>query len=163
MPGLVDVLTHASAHGGGTISFGLGDNRTADIKVEELTWKPRMAGQGIPRLNAAGSFPGHLDPRELVVDIQGRIVSASASAYWDTRTALIQSLMPPPDYDRSIFHHGTLTATFPGESAAYLLVNLLDYDIPLTSQIGRSTEYRLGWVAYFGYWRAVSGGAVVFY
>lgn len=162
MPGLVDSLTHASAHGGGTINFALGDNKDGEIKVSELSWKPRMVGSGIPRLNRGGSWPAHVDPRELVVDMQGRIVSASPSAYWTTRTALIESILVPDGYDRDIFHHGTLTVELPGQSDAYLLVNLLDYDIPLTAQIGRSTEYRISWVAYFGYWRAVSGDAVVF-
>jgi hypothetical protein len=163
MAGIVDALTHASAHGGGTATFAVGSNKAAALKVSELSWKPHMGGQGLPRLNAPSSWPGHVDPRELVVDLQGRIVSATPSAYWDARKALLASLIPPPTYNRSIFHHGTLTATFPGESAAYLLVNLLDYDIPLTSQIGRSTEYRISWVAYFGYWKAVSGDTVVYY
>lgn len=163
MAGIVDALTHASAHGGGTITFGVGNNKTNPCKVSQLNWKPRMAGSGMPRLNATGSWPGHVDPRELVIDLEGRIVASSPSAYWDTRKALIASIKPPPTYTRSTFHHGTLTLTPPGESAAYLLVNLLDYDIPLTSQIGRSTEYRLSWVAYFGYWRLVSGDTVVYY
>jgi len=162
MPGPMDSLTIASAHGGGTTTFGVGNNKENPCKVSDLTWKPRMSGQGLARLGKAGSWPGHVDPRELVVDLQGRIVGTDPSNYWDVRKALVASLVPPPTYNRSIFHHGTLTMTPPGESAAYLLVNLLDYDIPLTP-LGYSTEYRLSWVAYFGYWRAVSGDTVVYY
>lgn len=162
MPGILDALTHASAHGGGSITFSVGSSKDGPYKVSDFTWKPRMGGQGLPRLNTPGSWPGHLDPRELVLDLEGRIVASDPSDYWDKRKALIASLVPPPTYNRSIFHHGTLTMTPPGESAAWLLVNLLDYDIPLTAQIGRSTEYRLSWVAYFGYWQTGTD-TVVYY
>ena len=162
MPGPVDSLTHASAHGGGTFTFAVGNNKTNPAKVSDLTWKPRIAGQGLPRLNKGGSWPSHLDPRELVIDLQGRIVAADPSDYWDVRTALVESILVPPDYNRAIFHHGTLTITPPGQSAAYCLVNLSDMDIPLTP-LGYSTEYRLSWTAFFGYWRLVSNDDVVFY
>lgn len=162
MPGPMDSMTIASAHSGGTTTFGVGNNKTNPIRVSDMTWKPRMAGGPISRLNVAGSFPSHVDPRELVVDIQGRIVAADPADYWNVRKAFVQSFMPPPDYDRTIFHHATLTITPPSESAAYLLVTTSDYDIPLTP-LGYSTEYRISFSAPFGYWRAVSGDAVVFY
>lgn len=163
MAGIMDAISHSSAHGGGTVNFAVGALSSGELKVEEIKWTPRMVGEGIRRLNFPGSWPAHLDPRELVIDLQGRIVGSSPQTYWTAREALLSSIVPPPDYDRDTFEHGTLTVDPPGLEQAYCLVNLLDYDIPMTSQIGRSSEYRISWVAHYGYWRAVVGDAVVYY
>lgn len=161
MAGLVDALSCASLHGGGTVSFAVGSNSGGVFKVESFNARPRVEGEGAPKLQTQGRWPSFLDPREMIVDLEGKLVGSSPSDYWTKRSDLLDAIVPPAGYTRTVREHSKLTATFPGQSAVYLDVCLLDYDFPVTSQLGRASDYRFSWVAYFGYWRTVSGDTPV--
>lgn len=161
MPGILTALTHASAHGGGSVSWSVGDTRTGAYKVKSFNARPRLEGSGLPILNSPGRWPTNLVPREMVVDLEGLLVGSDPSDYWTKRAALIKSVVPPPTMNFDTRFHGTLTATFPGQSAVYLEVSLADMEAVITAQSGRSGEYRFSWVAWFGYWRKVSDDSVV--
>lgn len=151
MGSILTSITHASAHGGGSVSFAVGSNKSGALKVKSCVWTPRMGGSFLPKLNLGGSWPANTDPRELVIDVEGMIVGSSDSGYWTARAALMDSIVPPATRTRTIRHHGTLTIVTPvGTISA--LVNLVDHEIPLQSDSPRSSPYRISWTAPAGYW-----------
>jgi len=160
MPGPMDSITIASAYGGGSVSMAVGASKAGPFKVESFTWSPRVAGESVPKLQATGRHPGQFDPQELVLDLEGRLVGSTPTDYWTQRLALLKAIVPPQNRSRTIYEHGTITITPPGQAAVYVLVNLSEYDFPV-GVLGRTSEYRFSWVAPFGYWRKVSDDSVV--
>lgn len=163
MAGIVDAINIASAFGGGDVDFSVGDLSSGSYRVSSFKWTPRISSSPLPMLNRPSNWPTHFDPRELVIDLEGRLVADNPSDFWTDRAALLEAIVPPVDGERETFEHGTLTITLPGYTAGdlYALVNLTEYDFPVTSQSGRSAEYRFSWVASLGYWRLVSDDTLV--
>lgn len=157
MAGILDALSHESAHGGGTVTFAVGNNRTGALKVKSFVWTPRLAGSFPPKLNAAGSWPANTDVRDLVIDLEGMIIGSSPSDYWSQRGTLMDSVVPPASRTRTIRHHGTLSFTPAGGSAITGLVNLTECECPLSADGGRWGPMRISWVMPAGYW---SGGPI---
>lgn len=156
MPGIIDAISIASAHGGGTVNLSVGSLASGAYRVSRFVWTPRMAGEHPPKLQTYGGWPANIDVRELVLDLEGRIVGSDPDDYWDKRIALLEACLPPADYTRTIRHHCTITATPPGQSAMTALATVVEHDVPLSSESGRSSEYRLSFLVPAGYW-LVSG------
>lgn len=150
---MITAASHASAHGGGTATFAVGTGTGGlGLRVENFAWTPRIASGPPPKLQSVGMWPGNTDPRELVIDVDGLLVGSSPSDYWSRREAILEAILKPPDYDRTIRHDGTLSWTSAAGKTYTALVNLAEHAFPLTSQQGRSSPYRISWVAYAGYW-----------
>src|SRR6185295_18903412 len=108
MPGILDAMSIASAHGGGTANFAVGSTASGPLKVFNCVWTPRVEGEAVPKLNAGGSWPANTEIRALVIDADGMIVGSSPSDYWTQRAALIAAVVPPSSRTRTTRHHGTL-------------------------------------------------------
>ena len=154
---MITALSHASAHGGGTFGFTVGAGAgTLGFTVSKFVWKPRMVGDGVDKLQGQGKHEGNTDPRELVIDLEGRLTGSSPSDYWDRRQLLMPSILVPVDYDRTIPYHGTLTWTAADGTVYSAAVHLVDHDVPLGTESTRSTPAMISWVSMPGYW--MTGG-----
>lgn len=161
MPGLVDALNCTSLHtldgsNYASVDFSVGTGFSGPYRVSRFNFRPRIEGGSSPKLQTYGSWPGFLDPRDLVVDLEGRLLGSTPSDVISNRLALLAAVVVPPDYDRAIREHSRLTATFPGQSEVYLDVQLVEYDCELDVEAGLSIPYRFSWIAPFGYWRLTS-------
>lgn len=166
MAGLVDAINCTSLHtldgsNYASVDFSVGTGFSGPFRVSKFSHRPRVEGAGSPKLNTQGQWAGLLDPRELVIDLEGRLMGSTPATVWQNRMELLNASMPPYDYDRTIREHSTLTVTFPNVTPVYALVQLVELDLPLEVDAGMSIPYRISWTAPFGYWRKVSNDDVL--
>jgi hypothetical protein len=143
------------------VDFSVGALASGPYRVSDLRWRQRMRGSAQPKLQGYGQWPTHRDPAVLEIEMEGSIVGPTEGDYWDAREALLSAIVPPADYDRTVWDHGTLFVTLPSIGQIYAAVVLADWDAPTAVGRGVSSACQFSWHADEAYWRLVSGGAIV--
>ena len=162
---MLTALSFESAAGnatGGTITFLIGSAAGTGITVTSLGVQYELEGTEKAKMQAGGQHDRYAYVRRLLLPMRGFIKDDDATGWAATRQAFVQKLLPDADTQEQRYH-GTLKATFTGIGQVYAQVNLRELDVPLDVDEGGPfvSEYNLSFVANYGYWRAVSGNAVV--
>lgn len=144
----------------GTITFTVG-TATGAYRVSEFTFDPEVSGDDIPMMESSGQWDAYRRVRRMTISVEGMLVGTSATDYWTRRATLMGVVLPDQGSTQPIVQ-GTVFATFPGQSEVYAPAVLTDYSAPVRVADGvTSSRYQLVFVNDYGYWRAVSGDAVV--
>ena len=143
----------------GTLTFAVG-TATGPYRVQEFTFDPEVSGDDIPMMEATGQWPAYRRVRRMSIAIEGVIAGTSTTDYWTQRAAMMNVVLPDQGSGQPIVQ-GTVYATFPGQSEVYAPAVLADYSLPLKTDQVTSGRYQLVFTNDYGYWRAVSGDAVV--
>lgn len=151
-------LSYESA--GGTLTFNVGAAGTGAYRVSEFTFDPEVSGDDIPMMEATGQWDSYRRVRRMTISVEGVIAGTSATDYWTQRAAMMTVVLPDQGAGQPIVQ-GTVYATFSGQAQVYAPGVLTDYSLPLRTDQTTSGRYQLVFVNDYGYWRAVSGDAVV--
>lgn len=124
------------------------------------TWRYEFEGDADPKQGDSGQHDSHAFVRRLIIDIEGQIKGSSETDYWTKRDALIAALL----VDRgaqTAYKHGTFTLTPTGKPQMYADVVVTALAFPRAFDEPLMSRYQASFRCDYGYWRAVSGGAVV--
>lgn len=147
-----------------TFSFTLSNADDGGTNVQVFRSLPVMRGDAIPTPDKSGAADTYVQNGQLEITVSGQIIGTSASNYWTRRMAFADAILPDQG-SQTAFKHGTLKATFSGQSQVYVDFVTLEWDAPLETITpdGAAVVGEYSWKcrAPYGYWRTVSGGAVV--
>jgi hypothetical protein len=136
----------------------------AGYALKNLDWSYEYDGSEFPKQQDSGQNPAYSFVRRITVNLVVQVTGQSLTDYWAKRNTLMQALLVA-DGAQSAFNHGTLTVTPQGGSSMYLDVNVTGISAPLQFDEAAASVSTVtaAMRADRGYWRATSGGAVVYY
>lgn len=125
-----------------------------------ISWKYETAGQELPKQDDSGQHEASAFVRRLLVTVRGQILGDTEALYWTNRATFAKAFLVA-DGAQSSYHHGVLSVTPTGGAAMYLNCVLLSLDMPIDLDAPKASTYVAELRANRGYWRAVSGDAIV--
>lgn len=144
---------------GGTVTFNVASiPASGGLSVERFDTTFDMDGQDTPKHQQSGQFPNYMYVRRMVITQEGKIVGASASGYASNRSTLAGIL--PDSGTQADRNHGTLFATFTGQSEVQADVVITALTLPLTLDGTTTAGYSVTWRADNGYWVNAAGSTV---
>jgi len=146
-------------------------NGSATLNLMGTGYQPKLIGpswvtdgQPLEKLGESGGWDTYRPVRTMPITLKILVVGTDAADYITKRAALLAAVLPDAGAN-TYTKAGTLKPTFSGVAQVYADVNLLTCDAPLEidgeNSSPRSLTTTVVWECAYGYWRAVSGGAVV--
>ena len=162
---MLTALSFESAPGnttGGTVTFLVGSSAGNGVTAASLDQEYEFEGTEKPKMQAAGQHERYVYVRRLVLPLSGLIKADTAANWASTRQSFAAKLLPNTG-TQTERRHGTLKATFTGQSQVYAEVVCRELNLPMDVNEGGPfvSEYSLRFVANYGYWRLVSTNAVL--
>lgn len=128
--------------------------------LQHFTWNPVMIGAEQAKMEAAGSYNNWKRVQKMAIEMEGHIVSDTATGYWTARKALLAIITPTEPQTNRI--HGSVRVQVVGDGATYYMeVVLEDYEVPMEALYPTVTPFQFQWSGNFGYWRRMSDNVVV--
>lgn len=146
--------------GGGTLSFQVGAASNYGVLLVGFDFHPTVERDDSRKLEESGSWDAPGDVTSMSIGADCLISGVSAAAYWTSRAAAMAVLLPNQGVQTENVH-GTAYVTFSGQAEVYAPISLAGMSPPLTVEMPYATAFHVDWVNDYGYWRAVSGDAVV--
>lgn len=148
-----------------SVTFVLSDADANGIGVQRFAWRPVMWGDPIKTPDTSGSADTYVQVAHMEIEVAGKIIGSTAANYWTRRNAFVDAILPDQGSQGSTYRHGQLFATFTGQSQVYADFVTVDFEAPLEvlSPSDGQVLSEYVWKARnpYGFWRAVSGGAVL--
>lgn len=137
-----------------------------DFALKNLDWAYEFDGSEFPKQQNSGQNPAYSVVRRMVLTATVQILGSSQSDYWTNRHTFARAfLLTSGTPSSGVFNHGTLSVTPAGGSSMYVDVNVTGLSFPLVFDDAAAavSTATVTMRADYGYWRATSGGAVVYY
>jgi hypothetical protein len=137
-----------------------------DFSLKNLDCVYEYDGQEVPKQQDSGNNPAHTFVRRLVLTATVQILGSSQTDYWTNRHTFARGFLVTAGAQASSYNHGTLSVTPTGGASMYVDVNVTGLALPLRNRPSQSAFVSTATVtmrADYGYWRATSGGAVVYF
>ena len=152
----------SSEMGGGTAAFAMGTvaGGIYGTVLAGMDFHPIVRRDASRKLEESGQWDAPGDVTAMAITADALISGTSDSDYWTRRAALMAVLLPNQGSQLENVN-GTAYVTFSGQSEVYAPIALESLSPPITVDIPHATAFHVEWVNDYGYWRAVSGDAVV--
>lgn len=135
-----------------------------DFAFKSLEWSYEYDGSEFPKQQNSGQNPAHSFVRRMALTLTVQILGSSQSDYWTNHNTFAKAFLVA-DGTQSSYNHGTLAVTPTGKSAMYVDANVTGIGFHSNPEEGAAftSTATVTMRADRGYWRAVSGGAVVYF
>ena len=151
------------------VSFTNPSTATVDLLstgyiLKSLDWSYEYDGSEFPKQSDSGQQPAQSFVRRVVVTATVQIKGTSASDHWTKRGTFVTAFLIK-DGAQTVYNHGRLSVTPSGGSAMYVDANVTGLQftqLSLDEAAAHITTATVTMRADRGYWRAVSGDAVVY-
>lgn len=136
------------------------DEDNGPYPVKKFTWEYPMVGDDIQRPFTAGRYDTRKSVGSMTIDMEGVILATSTAAYWTSRKALLNVVLPP--IDQTIYKHSTIEMQIDGDPNSYHAdVQLSSFSIPLSAEGSPTVSpFMFSWTCNAAYWKDSSQIAV---
>jgi len=123
-------------------------------------WDYPISGDTIQRPFSAGRHDTRQSVQFMTIDCEGEIVETTTTAYWTSRKALVECVLPTMVQPAGLYRHSQIRLVIDGDATVYTAdVQLTSYSIPLTTDGAPTVSpFMFSWTCNLGYWTNSSTG-----